>query len=477
MRGRAPAPAARWLMARQRPARNGRREEPPGRSSPDAGCRPSTAGLRSQDVVRDPERMPRVPQPADAVEPSRGVAGGYLPGSVIVKFKAGADRTAAVTARMAQVSAASAERPSYADFEIVTIARRRRSGAVAAELRGAARRASTRSRAICNHTMLPAERPALCEPVELPGARHGARVGYPARRRPPTSSSRCSTPASRSGTPRSATRSTFLVPADAGRPDLSAAGRRRRALRDRARARRRRVRVAARFHLERQRPGRSRRPRHPRLGHRRPTHQQRRRRRRHGLQRAHHAGEGDRRDVGSASSTRPTTAPTMSWRAASATPPTTARKVINMSLGREAGGPGPGRRRRHPLRGAARGAFVAIAAGNSREQGNQPNVIGNIAPVAGRRGRRWAPSAVRSTSRSTRPRRRPSSCPRRAATSGRRAAPRAASCSRRSTSICCETYNRRPVAVRPAAGRLVRLLLLPGHVDGHPARVRLRGAP
>jgi serine protease len=51
-----------------------------------------------------------------------------------------------------------------------------------------------------------------------------------------------------------------------------------------------------------------------------------------------------------------------------------------MSLGREQGGPAPVIEA--AIRYAvSRGAFVAIASGNSREQGNLPNVIGNLAPT------------------------------------------------------------------------------------------------
>jgi len=54
-------------------------------------------------------------------------------------------------------------------------------------------------------------------------------------------------------------------------------------------------------------------------------------------------------------------------------------KVINMSLGREEGGPAPAVD--DAIRYAVgKGVFVAIASGNTREQGNQPNVIGNISP-------------------------------------------------------------------------------------------------
>jgi serine protease len=54
-------------------------------------------------------------------------------------------------------------------------------------------------------------------------------------------------------------------------------------------------------------------------------------------------------------------------------------KVINLSLGREQGGPAP--TIDDAIRYAVqRGVFVAIASGNTREEGNQPNVVGNIAP-------------------------------------------------------------------------------------------------
>ena len=100
----------------------------------DRGMPAIDRGLRSQDVVRDPGRVPRVPLPADAADRT-AVSGGYLPGTVIVKFKAGADRTAAVSSTMAQISGTSAERPSFADFEIVTIADGADPADVAAELR------------------------------------------------------------------------------------------------------------------------------------------------------------------------------------------------------------------------------------------------------------------------------------------------------------------------------------------------------
>jgi len=55
-------------------------------------------------------------------------------------------------------------------------------------------------------------------------------------------------------------------------------------------------------------------------------------------------------------------------------------KVINLSLGRESGGPAPvvDAAVRYAV---GRGAFVAIAAGNARERGNLPNVLGNVSPT------------------------------------------------------------------------------------------------
>ncbi len=58
------------------------------------------------------------------------------------------------------------------------------------------------------------------------------------------------------------------------------------------------LRRAARLRLGRRPAARSRWPWHPCRRHHRPGHQQRHRRRRHGVQRAHHAGQGHRRGVG-----------------------------------------------------------------------------------------------------------------------------------------------------------------------------------
>lgn len=54
-------------------------------------------------------------------------------------------------------------------------------------------------------------------------------------------------------------------------------------------------------------------------------------------------------------------------------------KVINMSIGRTEGGPAPAVE--DAIRYAvSRGAFVAVAAGNSRESGNQPSRLAEVAP-------------------------------------------------------------------------------------------------
>ncbi len=108
-------------------------------------------GLRDQDIVRDPARTPRIPMAVDADGRSASPQP-YRAGSVIVKFRAGADRTAAVSSTMAQVSGTSAERPAWADFDIITIAEDANPEAVAAELaaRGDVEYAQPR---YLNHTM------------------------------------------------------------------------------------------------------------------------------------------------------------------------------------------------------------------------------------------------------------------------------------------------------------------------------------
>lgn len=108
-------------------------------------------GLREQDIVRDPERRPRIPMRADGVADT-GNQLGYRTDSVIVKFRGGADRTAAVASTLAQVAGRGASRPAWADFDIVTLSDGRSPEAVAAELsaRGDVEYAQPR---YLNHTM------------------------------------------------------------------------------------------------------------------------------------------------------------------------------------------------------------------------------------------------------------------------------------------------------------------------------------
>ena len=146
-------------------------------------------------------------------------------------------------------------------------------------------------------------------------------------------------------------------------------------------------------------------------------------------------------------------------------------KVINMSIGRTDGGPAPVVE--DAIRYAvARGVFVAVAAGNTADTGNRPNraraksrrrIDGMVAVGAvGRTLERAYYSTTGSYVEIVRARRR----------SARAAADRRACCSRRSIWICSTPTRAAAVAVRPAARRFVRLLLLPGHVDGDAARRR-----
>jgi serine protease len=83
-----------------------------------AGLPAIDRGLRAQDAPGDPAQRPAPPQPIDR---AAAASDAYLPGSVIVKFKGGADRSAAVNSTLSQVSGSSAERPSWADFDVISI--------------------------------------------------------------------------------------------------------------------------------------------------------------------------------------------------------------------------------------------------------------------------------------------------------------------------------------------------------------------
>jgi serine protease len=75
-------------------------------------------GLRPQDMPPDPSQPPLEAMRADRSTPGPT---DIVPGGVIVKFKPGADRTTAVAATLSQVSGTSADRPSWANFEILTL--------------------------------------------------------------------------------------------------------------------------------------------------------------------------------------------------------------------------------------------------------------------------------------------------------------------------------------------------------------------
>jgi serine protease len=74
-------------------------------------------GLRDQDFPREPAQRPAGPL---FIDRATAAPGAYVPGSVIVKFKAGADRSAAVSSTLSQVSGSGAERPSWANFDVLT---------------------------------------------------------------------------------------------------------------------------------------------------------------------------------------------------------------------------------------------------------------------------------------------------------------------------------------------------------------------
>ena len=122
----------------------------------DIGLPAIDRGLRDQDPPLDPNAPRAVPHRADAP----GAAGGagddpplYLPGSVIVKFRDGADRGAALASTMRQVASSAMERPSDANFDLVAIPAEADPEAVAADLRARPDVEYAQPRYL-NHTML-----------------------------------------------------------------------------------------------------------------------------------------------------------------------------------------------------------------------------------------------------------------------------------------------------------------------------------
>jgi serine protease len=344
----------------------------------EAGLPPIDRGLRNQDVVRDPERTPRVPRPADVID---GVAapGGYLPGSIIVKFKAGADRTAAVNSTMAQISAASAERPSHADFDIVGIGDGADPRAVAAELQGRSDVEYAQPRYV-NHTMLRPNDPLYANQWNFPALdMERAWDIQPGATSNVIVAVLDTGVAFRNATFRYLSGFSFrLVPGGPIYPPLGV--------------------VDVPFAIAPELGDRFASPRDFIWNDNDPVDLDG-----HGTHVSGTLGQLTNNGVGVAGMAfnvriMPVKVIAETWDEIFDSPnvgtdDVVARgvryaadngaQVINMSLGRETGGPAPviDDAIRYAVQ---RGAFVAIASGNTREQGNQPNVVGNIAPsVAG----------------------------------------------------------------------------------------------
>ena len=340
----------------------------------DRGMPAIDRGLRSQDVVRDPGRVPRVPLPADATDRT-AVSGGYLPGTVIVKFKAGADRTAAVSSTMAQVSGTSAERPSFADFEIVTIADGADPADVAAELRVRSDVQYAQPRYL-NHTMYRPNDPLYVNQWNFPALdMERAWDIQPGATSNVVVAVLDTGVAFRNATFRYLSRSSFqLTPGGPIYPPLGL--------------------VDVPFAIAPELGDRFVAPRDFIWNDNDPVDLDG-----HGTHVSGTLGQLTNNGVGVAGMAfnvriMPVKVIAETWDDIFDSPnvgtdDVVARgvryaadngaQVINMSLGREQGGPAPAIE--DAIRYAVQhGAFVAIASGNTREQGNQPNVIGNIAP-------------------------------------------------------------------------------------------------
>lgn len=331
-------------------------------------------GLRDQDIVRDPRRVPVVPVAADAVDGSAASAP-YVPGSVIVKFKAGTDRTAAVSRTMAQVSGTSAERPSYADFEIMTIAAGADPVAVAAELqaRSDVEYAQPRYR---NQTMLRPNDPLFANQWNFPALdMERAWDIQPGANANVIVAVLDTGVAFKNATFRYNSR--FPFPLEPGGPIYPALGV-----------------VDVPFAIAPELGDRFVAPRDFIWNDNDPVDLDG-----HGTHVSGTVGQLTNNGVGVAGMAfnvriMPVKVISETWDDIFGSPnvgtdDVVARgvryaadngaQVINMSLGREQGGPAPAID--DAIRYAVqRGAFVAIASGNTRDQGNQPNVVGNIAP-------------------------------------------------------------------------------------------------
>ncbi len=136
----------------------------PGRSSPNAGSRASIVGsaISMRRTSRGAGRAGPVAQRADGVARQA-----FVRGSVIVKFRTDTSQDAAFST-LREVGAATIERPSYADFDIVTIPADADPEAVAADLRAHVGR-RVRAAAVRELSDVAAERHVLRPAVELPG--------------------------------------------------------------------------------------------------------------------------------------------------------------------------------------------------------------------------------------------------------------------------------------------------------------------
>ena len=161
----------------------------------DAGLPAIDRGFRAQDIPGDPAQ----PRRARPDRPRLAASAAYLPDSVIVKFKGGADRSAAVNSTLSQVAGGSAEQPSWADFEVLTIGTGVDPEAAAAALaaRGDVEYAQPR---YLNHTMYKPNDPLYSNQWNFPAI--GMEQAWDIQRAPVLeSSSRCSTPAWPTRTP------------------------------------------------------------------------------------------------------------------------------------------------------------------------------------------------------------------------------------------------------------------------------------
>lgn len=366
--------AAGWTaVAGQEPALGGLARQ----LMQDVGLPAIDRGLREQDLPKNPALRSAAPLPVDRTAVA---AGAYLPGSVVVKFKAGADRSAAVSSALSQVEGTGAERPSWANFDVVTLADDADPEAIASQLSARADVEYAQARFL-NHTMYRPNDPLYSNQWNFPAIdMERAWDIQPGATSDIIVAVLDTGVAFRAGTFRYNSRFAFRLTANgpvypalgivdvpfAAAPELGGSGRF----------------VSPRdFIWDDNDPvdldG-------------------------HGTHVSGTIGQLTNNNIGVAGMAfnvrlMPVKVIAETWDLIFGAPnggsdDVVARgvryaadngaKVINMSIGRESGGPAPVVD--DAIRYAVgRGVFVAIASGNTREQGNQPNLIGNIAPSLG----------------------------------------------------------------------------------------------